>query len=120
MIRAAGPEPHRFDRLWTGCLVNLSRTASVHGSLRDHGLLEVAELMISKSTSDGDAADADPGDKTVLDALLPLVHVFVGEASDHPAQKLLRGGVLLMTVPTNRPHGIPPHTVSSCPQHACG
>ena len=92
-IKEAGTEPNRLDRVWTGCLMNLSRSEALHSSLRDQGLLEAMELMVAKiaaSSNPEDEVGGDGGDHgAFLGALLPLAHVFGSEASNHPAQQLL-------------------------------
>lgn len=81
MMKAAGLEPHRFDHAWAGCLMNLARSETLHGTLRDSGILEVTRNLLLKHP------DNLPSEH--LRALLPLAHCFGSESSSHPAQQLL-------------------------------
>lgn len=81
MMKAAGSEPHRFDHAWSGCLMNLARSETLHGTLRDSGILEVTRNLLLKHPEN------PPSEH--LRALLPLAHCFGSESSSHPAQQLL-------------------------------
>ena len=79
MIKSSNGDKRMWDEHWSSILMNLSRSDTVHSTLRDQGVLGPLQQNVAKYK----------GESTAFKSLVALAHIYGSEDSKHPVQKLM-------------------------------